>query len=108
MIPRPTQSNVPAAEKSVFGSAPNVEDGNVSTNVPINDSDNDEFSEGVSDEHQVKKNLGRKRKINFQEEDLHLETRKVKLMEETLTKKSQANEDEDCVFLMSLFWRTLN
>jgi hypothetical protein len=29
--------------------------------VSINDNDNDEFSEGVSDERQVKKNLGIKR-----------------------------------------------
>ena len=52
----------------VLGSTRNFEDGNASTNVPINDSDNDEFSEGVSDERRVKKNLGTERKINFQEE----------------------------------------
>ena len=100
--PRPTLSNVPAAEESVLGSTRNFEDGNASTNVSINESGNDEFSEGVSDERQVKKNLGTKRKINFQEEALHLEKRKIKLMEERLMKKSQADEDEDYMFLMSL------
>jgi hypothetical protein len=44
-----------------LGVPPNLEDGNASTNVSINDNDNDEFSEGASDEHQVKKNLGTKR-----------------------------------------------
>jgi len=102
MIPRPTLSNVPAAEESVFGSTRNLEDGNASTNVLNNDSDNDEFSEEVSDERQVKKNRGTKRKIKFQEEALHLEKRKIKLMEERLMKKSQADEDEDYMFLMSL------
>jgi len=53
-IPRPTLSNVPAAEESVLGNTRNFEDGNASTNIPINDSDNDEFSEGVSDERQEK------------------------------------------------------
>jgi len=53
IIPRPTLSNDPAAS-SVLGSTPNLEDGNASTNVSIND-DNDESIEGVSDEHQVKK-----------------------------------------------------
>ena len=102
MIPRPTLSNVPAADESALGSTPNLEDDNASTNVSINDNDSDEFSEGVSDERQPKKNLGTKRKINFQEEALHLEKRKVKLMEERLMKKSQADEDEDYMFLMSL------
>ena len=101
MIPRPTLSNIPAAEESVLGRTRNFEDGNVSTNVSINDSDNDEFS-GDSDERQVKKNLGTKRKINFQEEILHLKKRKIKLMEERLMKKSQADEDEDYIFLMRL------
>jgi hypothetical protein len=50
MIPRPTLSNVPAPS-SDLGSIPNLEDDNASTNVSINDNDNDEFSEGVSDEH---------------------------------------------------------
>jgi hypothetical protein len=63
IIPRPTLSNVPAAEKSALGSTPNLEDDNASTNVSINDNNNDEFSEGVSDEGQVKKNLGTRRKI---------------------------------------------
>jgi len=72
MIPWPKLSNVPAAEDSVLGSTRNFEDGNASTNVSINDSDSDEFREGVSDERQVKKNLGTKRKINFQEEALRL------------------------------------
>ena len=43
---RRTLSNVPAAEESVLGSTRNFEDSNASTNVPINDSDNDEFCEG--------------------------------------------------------------
>ena len=102
MKPWPTPSNVPAAEESVLGSSRNFDDGNSSTNVPINDSDSDEFSEGVSDERQVKKNLGTKRKINFQEETLHLEKRKIKLTEDRLMKKSQADEDEDYMFLISL------
>jgi len=55
MIPRPTLTNVLAAEKSVLGNTRNFEDGTASTNVWINDSDNNEFSEGVSDERQVKK-----------------------------------------------------
>ena len=53
----------------------------------VNDDDNDEFSEGGSDERQVKKNLRTRRKINFQEEALHLQKRKIKLMEERLIKK---------------------
>jgi len=61
MIPRPTLSNVPAAEESVLWSTRNFEDGIASTNVSINDNDNDEFSERVSDERQVKKNLRTKR-----------------------------------------------
>jgi len=102
MNPRSTLSNLPAAEESVFGSTRNLEDGNASTSVTINDSDNDEFSEGVSDERQVKKNRGTKRKINFQEEALRLEKKKFKHMEERLMKKSQADEEEDYMFLMSL------
>ena len=54
MIPQPTLSNVPAAS-SVFRSTRNLEDGPASTNASINDNDNDEFSEGVSDERQIKK-----------------------------------------------------
>jgi hypothetical protein len=46
MIPRPTLSNVPEAEESFLGSIRNLDDGNASTNVSINDNDNDEFSEG--------------------------------------------------------------
>jgi len=95
-IPQPTLSNVRAAEESVIGITPNLKDDNASTNVSINDNDNDEFSEGVYDEHQAKKNLGTKRKINFQEA-LHLEKRKIKLMEERLTKKSQADKDYMCL-----------
>ena len=101
MIPRPTLPKVPAAS-SVLGSTRNRGDGNAKTNVSINDNDIDEFSEGVSDERQVKKNRGTKRKINFQEEALHLDTRKVKLTEGRLMKKCLADEDEDCTFLMSL------
>ena len=100
MTPRATLSNVPAAEESALGSTPNLEDDNASTKVSINDNDNDEFSEGVSDERQAKKNLGTKRKINFQEEALHLGEMRNKIMEERLMKKSQA--DEDCTFLKSL------
>jgi len=48
----------------------------------------------------AKKNLGTKRKINFQEEALHLKKRKIKHMEERPMKESQA--DEDYMFLMSL------
>jgi len=89
MIPRPTLSNVPAAEGSVLGSTRNLEDGIASTKVSINDNDNgsDEFSEGVSEERQVKKNLGTRRKINVQEEALRLQKRKINLMEERLMKK---------------------
>jgi len=54
MIQRPTLSNVPAAEESAFGSTQNLEYDNASTNVSVNDSDNDEFIEGVSHEHQAK------------------------------------------------------
>ena len=102
MILRPTLSNVPAVEESILESTRNLEDSNASTDVSINNNDNDEFSEGVSDERQVKKNLGTKRKINFQEEALCLETRKIKLAEERLMKKCRADEDEDYMFLMSL------
>ena len=48
------------------------------------------------------KEKSRDREINFQEEALHLEKRKMILMEEGLMKKSQADEEEDCMFLMSL------
>jgi hypothetical protein len=85
MIPRPTLSNVPAAS-SDLGSIPNLYDDNASTNVLINDNDSDEFSEGVSDECQAETNLGTKRKISFQEEALHLEKRKIKLMQGRLMK----------------------
>jgi len=81
MIPRPTLSNVPAAS-SVLGSTQNLGEGNAKTYVSIDDNGNDGFSEGVSDVRQVKKNRGTKRKIKFQEEALHLETRKMRLMEE--------------------------
>ena len=72
MIPRPTLSNVLAAEDSALGCTPNLEDDNASTNVSINDNDSDEFNEGGSDESQVKKKLGTRRKINFEGEALHL------------------------------------
>jgi len=55
MIARPTLSNVPADEESVLWSTRNFEHGNASTNISINDNDNDEFSEGVSYDRQVKK-----------------------------------------------------
>jgi len=102
MIPRPTLPDVPAAEESALGTTPNPEDDNASTNVSIKDNDSDEFSEGVADERQPKKNLGTKRKINVEEEALHVRKRKVKLMEDRPMKKSQADEDEDYMFLMSL------
>ena len=100
MIQRLTLSNVPAAGESAFGGPPHLENDNAAANVSINDNDNDEFIEGVSDEQQTKKNLGTDRKINFQEEALHLEKRKIKLKEERLMKKFQV--DENYIFLMSL------
>jgi len=84
-------------QESVLESTPNLKDGNASTNVSINDNDSDEFSEGISDECQIKKNLGTKRYINFQEEAFHLEKMKIKLMEERLMKKSQGDEDYMCL-----------
>jgi len=75
-------------EELVLESAPCIKDGNALTNVSINDNDNDEFSEGVFDERQVTKNLGTKRKISFQEKDLHLEEIRIKLVEERLVKNS--------------------
>jgi len=62
-----------------LGVPPNLEEDNVSTNVSINDSDIDDFSEGVSDERQAKKYLATKSKISFQAEALHLEKRKINL-----------------------------
>jgi hypothetical protein len=38
---------------------------NAATNVSGNDNDNDEFSEGVPDEHQAKENPRTIRKITF-------------------------------------------
>jgi hypothetical protein len=90
MNSQPPLSNVPAAS-SVLRSTRNLEDGNGSTNVSIND--NDKFSEGVFYERQVKKNLGTNRKINFQEKALNLKKRMIKLMEERPMKESQANKD---------------
>jgi hypothetical protein len=101
-IPRLTLSNVPATEESVLGVSRNLQHGNASTNISLYDNDSDEFIEGVPDERQVNKYLGTKRKINFQGEDLHLQKRKIKLMEETLMKKFQADQYGDYVFLMSL------
>ena len=102
IIPRPTLSNVPAAEESALGSTPHLENDNVSTNVSINDNDNDEFCEGVSDERQAEKNLGTRRKITFQEKALYLQKGKIKRMEERPMKKSKADEDEGYMFLTSL------
>ena len=99
---RHTLSDIPVAEELALGITPNLEDDNASTNVSIKDNDSDEFSDGVADECQPKKNLGTKRKINVQEAALHLEKRKIKLTEERPMKKSQADEDEDYMFLMSL------
>ena len=45
MIRRTTLSNVPEAEESVLGNNRNLEDGIASTDVSINDNDNDKFSE---------------------------------------------------------------
>jgi hypothetical protein len=70
------------------------------SSVSINN--DDKFSERVSNEHKAKKNLRTKRKKNFQEEAVHLGKRNIKLMEERLMKKSQADEEEDYMFLMSL------
>jgi hypothetical protein len=67
------------AEDSALGSTPNLEDDSASTNVSINDNDNDEFSEGGSDGSQVKKNLETRTKINFQEEALHLQKGRLNL-----------------------------
>jgi hypothetical protein len=83
-----------------LGVPPNLEDGNASANVSIDDNDNGEFIEGVSEERQAKKKSREKRKRIFEEGVLHLKKRKIKLMEERLMKKSQA--DEDCVFLICL------
>ena len=44
-----------------------------------------------------------KKRDKFQEEALHLEKRKIKLMEERLIKKAQADEEDDYMFLVSLF-----
>jgi len=44
-----------------------------------------------------------KERDKFQEEALHLEKRKIKLMEERLMKKAQADEEDDYMFLVSLF-----
>jgi hypothetical protein len=84
-------------EESVLESTPNLKDGNASTNVLINDNGNDKFSEGISYVRQIKKNLGTKRDINFQDEAFHLEKMKIKLMEERLIKKSQVDEDYMCL-----------
>ena len=61
MIPRRKLSNVPAAEESIFGHTPSLEDTNASTNVSINDNDKDEFSEGASAERQVKESWDKKK-----------------------------------------------
>ena len=37
----------------------------------------------------------------FQEDALDLEKKKIQIMEERLRKKSQSDEDEDYIFLMS-------
>jgi hypothetical protein len=41
----------------LVGLPPILEDGNVSANVSINNNDDDEFTEGVSDERQAKKKI---------------------------------------------------
>ena len=95
--------NVPAAEQQSLGVPPNLQDDDASTAVAMNDNDNDEFGEeGVSDKRQAKKNTGTKRERNFKEEALHLEKRKIKLVEERLMKNCRADEDEDCMFLLSI------
>jgi hypothetical protein len=50
MIPRHTSSNVPAVEELACGSTLSFDDENTSTNASINDTENDEFSESVSEE----------------------------------------------------------
>jgi hypothetical protein len=102
MIPRRTSPNVPAVEELACGSSPSFDDKSASTNDSINDIENNEFSESVSEESRPTKNLGTKRKMNIQEEALDLEKKKVRIMEERPRKKSQADEDEDYMFLMSL------
>ena len=95
--------NVPAAEQQSLGVPPNLQDDDASTAVAMNDNDNDEFGEeGVSDKRQAKKNTGTKRERNFKEEALHLEKRKIKLVEERMMKNCRADEDEDCMFLLSI------
>jgi hypothetical protein len=101
MIPRPTSSNVPAVEELACGSSASFDGQNTSTNASINGTENDEFSESVSKECRPKKYLGTKIKMNFQEEALDLGKKKIRIMEERLRKKSQADEDEDCMFLIS-------
>jgi hypothetical protein len=53
---------------------------------------------GVSDERQVKKNLGTRRKIKFQEEALQLQNMKIKHMEDRPMKKSKADVDKGYMF----------
>jgi hypothetical protein len=61
----------------------------------------------------VKENLRTKRKTNFEKEALWLEKKNIKLTEKRLMKRSQADEDEGYMFLMSLLpfikknWTTL-
>jgi len=47
---------------------PILEDGNASANVSINNNDNEEFIEGVSDERQAKKKSRDKKKEIFKKE----------------------------------------
>jgi hypothetical protein len=48
-----------------LGVTPNLEDGNASANVSINDNDIDELIEGVSDERQANKKSRDKKKEKF-------------------------------------------
>ena len=89
-----------------MGVLPSFEDEKISINASINDIENDIFTESVSEERRPKKNLGTKRKMNFQEEALELEKNKIKIMEERLRKNFQANTDEDYMLLMSLLQST--
>jgi len=51
-----------------LGVHPNLEDGNASANVSVNDNDIDEFIEGISDERPAKKKSKDKKKESFRME----------------------------------------
>jgi hypothetical protein len=101
IIPRPTQSNLPAVDGSVSVNIPSSKEENILTNVSVSAIRNYDLNESVTDEHQQKRKEGTKRKANFQEEFLDLVKNKIQIMEERLEKKSQT-EDEGYMFLMNL------